>query len=184
MRPDNAEYGDCQKQEYGDHIEQAAALLPTLAAALAGLALLALAPATLAGPVLDRIQSSGTLKVCIWPDYYGITFRNPRTQQLVGIDLIRLRVEGHADARRDLQGASIDHDRLGCGCEQPAQHGHAGRCRTDVEEHGDKLVTAKARNEIAVAQALAQAAGFTWIEYANDLAGIARVVALEWKPNN
>lgn len=31
--------------------------------------------------------------------------------------------------------------------------------------------------------ALAQAAGFTWIEYANDLAGIARVVALEWKPN-
>jgi len=62
-------------------------LVPTLAAALAGLALLALAPATLAGPVLDRIQASGTLKVCIWSDYYGITWRNPRTQQLGGIDI-------------------------------------------------------------------------------------------------
>ncbi len=60
---------------------------PTLAASLAGLALLAPAPATLAGPVLDRIQSSGTLKVCIWPDYHGVTWRNPRTQQLAGVDI-------------------------------------------------------------------------------------------------
>jgi cyclohexadienyl dehydratase len=50
-------------------------------------ALAATAPAAMAGPVLDRIQASGSLKVCIWPDYYGITFRNPRTQQLVGIDI-------------------------------------------------------------------------------------------------
>jgi ABC-type amino acid transport substrate-binding protein len=27
------------------------------------------------------------LRVCIWPDYYGITYRNPRTQQLSGIDI-------------------------------------------------------------------------------------------------
>lgn len=40
-----------------------------------------------AGPVLDRIQAQGTVKVCIWPDYYGITWRNPRTQQLTGIDI-------------------------------------------------------------------------------------------------
>jgi len=26
------------------------------------------------------------VRVCIWPDYYGITYRHPRTQQLVGID--------------------------------------------------------------------------------------------------
>jgi ABC-type amino acid transport substrate-binding protein len=25
--------------------------------------------------------------VCIWPDYYGISFRSPRNQQLVGIDI-------------------------------------------------------------------------------------------------
>jgi ABC-type amino acid transport substrate-binding protein len=36
---------------------------------------------------LERIRSSGTLRVCIWPDYYGITLRNPRTQQLQGIDI-------------------------------------------------------------------------------------------------
>jgi cyclohexadienyl dehydratase len=36
---------------------------------------------------LDRIASSKELRVCIWPDYYGISFRNPRTQQLEGIDI-------------------------------------------------------------------------------------------------
>jgi cyclohexadienyl dehydratase len=39
------------------------------------------------GGALARIKASGTLKVCIWPDYYGISFRNPRTQQLQGIDI-------------------------------------------------------------------------------------------------
>lgn len=27
------------------------------------------------------------VRVCIWPDYFGITYRNPRTQQLTGIDI-------------------------------------------------------------------------------------------------
>jgi ABC-type amino acid transport substrate-binding protein len=36
---------------------------------------------------LDRIYASHTLRVCIWPDYYGITFRNPKTQTLTGIDI-------------------------------------------------------------------------------------------------
>ena len=40
-----------------------------------------------AGPVLDRVQATASVKVCIWPDYYGVTFRNPRTQQLAGIDI-------------------------------------------------------------------------------------------------
>jgi cyclohexadienyl dehydratase len=44
------------------------------------------APA-LAGPVLDRVRASGTVRVCIWPDYYGVSLRSPRTQQLVGIDI-------------------------------------------------------------------------------------------------
>ena len=36
---------------------------------------------------LERIRSAKSLRVCIWPDYYGITFRNPKTQQLNGIDI-------------------------------------------------------------------------------------------------
>ena len=36
---------------------------------------------------LARVLHSQTLRVCIWPDYYGITYRNPRTQQLTGIDI-------------------------------------------------------------------------------------------------
>jgi ABC-type amino acid transport substrate-binding protein len=58
-----------------------AAALPLVAAAL-----LAQAAPARAG-ALERIKSTGTLRVCIWPDYYGISFRNPRTQQLQGIDI-------------------------------------------------------------------------------------------------
>lgn len=36
---------------------------------------------------LQKVLSKGELRVCIWPDYYGITYRNPRTQQLGGIDI-------------------------------------------------------------------------------------------------
>ncbi|MDR3019265.1 ABC transporter substrate-binding protein [Delftia acidovorans] len=39
-----------------------------------------------AGEVLDRIASTSTVRVCIWPDYYGITFRDARTGRLAGID--------------------------------------------------------------------------------------------------
>lgn len=44
------------------------------------------APAV-AGPVADRVQASATVRVCIWPDYYGVTYRHPRTQALAGIDI-------------------------------------------------------------------------------------------------
>ena len=36
---------------------------------------------------LDRIAASKILRVCIWPDYYSITYRNPKTLQLSGIDI-------------------------------------------------------------------------------------------------
>jgi cyclohexadienyl dehydratase len=36
---------------------------------------------------LDRVTASKELRVCIWPDYYGISYRNPKTQQLEGIDI-------------------------------------------------------------------------------------------------
>lgn len=47
----------------------------------------AMAPSSAqAGAVADRVKAAAAMRVCIWPDYYGITYRHPRTQQLVGID--------------------------------------------------------------------------------------------------
>jgi cyclohexadienyl dehydratase len=56
-----------------------------LAWTLAGLTLAA--AASVHAQTLERVRTSRTLRVCIWPDYYGVTFRNPRTQQLGGIDI-------------------------------------------------------------------------------------------------
>lgn len=53
---------------------------------LAGLMGAAIAPAQAQSVHLDRIAKTQTVRVCIWPDYYGISFRNPRTQRLAGID--------------------------------------------------------------------------------------------------
>lgn len=36
---------------------------------------------------LDQIKTRNELKVCIWPDYFTITYRNPRSNQLEGIDI-------------------------------------------------------------------------------------------------
>ncbi|WP_231993145.1 ABC transporter substrate-binding protein [Mitsuaria sp. 7] len=38
-------------------------------------------------PTLQRILANGVLRVCIWPDYYGITYRHPRDETLSGIDI-------------------------------------------------------------------------------------------------
>jgi len=50
-----------------------------------------------AGAVFDRVRAAKSLKVCIWPDYYGVSFRDPRTQVLSGID-----VDLSGDFGRDL----------------------------------------------------------------------------------
>lgn len=69
-------------------------------AILFGAALLAavLGASAHAGPVLDRVKARHSVRVCIWPDYYGVTFRNPRTRQLSGID-----IDLSAELGRDLQ---------------------------------------------------------------------------------
>ena len=36
---------------------------------------------------LEQVQAARELRVCIWPEYYGITYRNPKTGQLSGIDI-------------------------------------------------------------------------------------------------
>jgi len=44
-------------------------------------------PALSQESTLDRILANRTLRVCIWPDYFGISYRDPKTQQLSGIDI-------------------------------------------------------------------------------------------------
>jgi cyclohexadienyl dehydratase len=36
---------------------------------------------------LDRVVKAQKLRVCIWPEYYAISYKNPRTGQLEGIDI-------------------------------------------------------------------------------------------------
>jgi cyclohexadienyl dehydratase len=56
------------------------ALLVAIASALPS-------PQAFALDVLTRVSNSKTLRVCIWPDYYGITWRDPRSRKLHGIDI-------------------------------------------------------------------------------------------------
>lgn len=66
--------------------------------------LAAVLPATtLAAEVLDRVQRSGELRVCVWPDYYGISYRNPKTRQFTGLD-----IDLSAEFARDL-GVRLNH---------------------------------------------------------------------------
>jgi ABC-type amino acid transport substrate-binding protein len=55
---------------------------------LGGLALSGVAAAQPAATDrLARLRSAKTLRVCIWPDYYGISYRNPKTLELSGMDV-------------------------------------------------------------------------------------------------
>jgi cyclohexadienyl dehydratase len=38
-------------------------------------------------PRLQRVIEAKELRVCIWPDYYGISYRNPKTRLLSGLDI-------------------------------------------------------------------------------------------------
>ncbi len=63
-------------------------LFPMLLSSVLAAALILAADAHAAAPSrLVRVAASKMLRVCIWPDYYGITYRNPKTQQLSGIDI-------------------------------------------------------------------------------------------------
>jgi ABC-type amino acid transport substrate-binding protein len=43
-------------------------------------------PAQAAPDALAQIKSTGVLRVCIWPDYYGISYRNPNNGMITGLD--------------------------------------------------------------------------------------------------
>jgi ABC-type amino acid transport substrate-binding protein len=75
------------------------------------LALWALAATAAAGGRFERVLATHTLRVCIWPDYYAISYRNPRTQQLAGID-VDLAGELAKDLGVDLQFVDSSFARL------------------------------------------------------------------------
>lgn len=80
-----------------------AVVRPFLKVAALALGALLLAAAVQAGPVAARVKAGGAVRVCIWPDYYGITFRNPHNQRLSGLD-----IDMSAELGRDL-GARIEY---------------------------------------------------------------------------
>jgi cyclohexadienyl dehydratase len=77
--------------------------LVRLGACVLALGLGATPPSAPAAGLLQQVKSAGQLRVCIWPDYYGVTFRNPRDGQLRGID-----IDLAAEFGKDLQ-VKIEH---------------------------------------------------------------------------
>jgi ABC-type amino acid transport substrate-binding protein len=70
--------------------------MKTLLACAVALLLGALATASHADTSrLERILAAKQVRVCIWPDYYGISYRNPKTQKLSGIDIDMAEALGH-----------------------------------------------------------------------------------------
>lgn len=55
--------------------------------ALASIMLSAAAAAQQPVSRVGKIQNAGELRVCIWPEYYSISYRNPRTGALEGLDV-------------------------------------------------------------------------------------------------
>lgn len=99
--------------------------LPVPLLALAAAMLLSLPAGTSSaqpadGSVLKRQQASGVLRVCIWPDYYGITHRHAHTQQLNGID-----IDLSAELARDLK---LKLEYVDSSFPQLAEHLRGGRC--------------------------------------------------------
>jgi ABC-type amino acid transport substrate-binding protein len=58
-----------------------------LAAALVLLASIGVRAADTAhGARLERIAAAGELRVCIWPEYYGVSFHNAKSNTITGVD--------------------------------------------------------------------------------------------------
>lgn len=57
-------------------------------ALLVGLVMLWATGCAVAQPTrLERVLNNKELRACIWPEYYSITYRNPKTRELSGIDI-------------------------------------------------------------------------------------------------
>ena len=56
--------------------------------------------------ILDEIEKTKKIKVCVWPEYYGISFLDQRTQQFSGIDSDLAK-----ELAKDLKAELKDHTR-------------------------------------------------------------------------
>jgi cyclohexadienyl dehydratase len=62
--------------------------LKNLTRVMFGLSICAAASCALAESTrLERVLQNKELRACIWPEYYSITYRNPKTRELSGIDI-------------------------------------------------------------------------------------------------
>jgi hypothetical protein len=59
--------------------------------ALAFLGALVTATPSPAGPVATRVKETSTARICIWPEYFGVTWQNPHTRKLDGLAEFRVR---------------------------------------------------------------------------------------------
>ena len=59
----------------------------TITGLIVFLEIISLALPARAAPRLDEIHARGQLQVCMWPEYFAISYRNPRTGGLEGIDI-------------------------------------------------------------------------------------------------
>lgn len=56
-------------------------------AVLAAFAASIIAQPAVAAERLAAMKAAGSLRICIWPDYHGISYRNPHSGELAGIDI-------------------------------------------------------------------------------------------------
>ena len=62
--------------------------IQSLMQVMVGLTVLGFASVALADTSrLDKVLQNKELRACIWPEYYSITYRNPKTRELSGIDI-------------------------------------------------------------------------------------------------
>jgi len=93
---------------------------------LSGLMALLALPTMATAELLSEIQQRGVLRVCIWPDYYRISYRNPRTGILEGIDI---------DMARELsEDLEVDLQFIDSSFAQLKQNLQNGQC--DIAMHG------------------------------------------------
>ena len=109
--------------------------------------LLAASPAR--ADMLDEIAPGATLRVCIWPDYFGITYRNPHTRRLQGLD-----IDLSQELARDL-GTRLAH--VETSFAQVMDDVDARRCHVAMmgigvtpprQERGGRLAAAAARHDL------------------------------------
>lgn len=99
------------------------------------------------------ISARGEIRVCIWPDYFAISYRNPRTGQLEGIDIDMARAFGDSLGVKvafiDSSFAKLVENMTNDACDVAM---HAVGIRPDRAEHMDFTQPHLASGIYAVAQ--------------------------------